>query len=401
MKLNLFALFASLLLLWGCSKEEDLFQNEEMHEKGTATISAGTTQQNIRGFGGANIVAWIGDLTSAQRTKAFSPSDGIGLSVVRVRVPNTSSEFAREKATIDACKSFGGIAIASAWSAPASMKTNGSVVKGKLSTSSYAAYASHLKAFNTAVGGLAAISPANEPNIVVSYESMELTAAEIAAFVAAQGSNCGAPIMAPETFNMSKSYMDAYLKNATAKSKTAYLSGHIYGATPYVYSAGKEVWMTEHITDTNDGNAWSGAMNTAKEIHNCMVAGYSMWTWWYIRRSYGLLDESGNVTKRGYVVSHFAKYVRPGAKKVSCTANPTSGVFVTAYKSGSKLVVVAINQNSSSTYQPFGFSGITIAGFNRYRTTSSANLTNDSFAVSGGSFGITLPASSITTLVSY
>ena len=90
-------------------------------------------------------------MTSSQRTTAFSPSSGIGLSIVRVRVPNTSSEFAREKATIDACKSYGGSAIATAWSAPASMKTNNSVVGGKIKTSSYAAYASHLKAFNSAV----------------------------------------------------------------------------------------------------------------------------------------------------------------------------------------------------------------------------------------------------------
>jgi glucuronoarabinoxylan endo-1,4-beta-xylanase len=85
----------------------------------------------------------------------------------------------------------------------------------------------------------------------------------------------------------------------------------------------------------------------------------------------------------------------------SCTANPTSGVYVTAYKSGSKIVIVAINQNAAITYQPFTIGGATVAGFNRYRTTSSANLTADNFTVSNGSFGINLPASSITTLVSY
>src|SRR5690349_2078465 len=59
----------------------------------TATINAATVQQTIKGFGGANIVAWTGDLTSTQRTTAFSPTSGIGLSIVRVRVPNSSSEF--------------------------------------------------------------------------------------------------------------------------------------------------------------------------------------------------------------------------------------------------------------------------------------------------------------------
>jgi glucuronoarabinoxylan endo-1,4-beta-xylanase len=64
-------------------------------------------------------------------------------------------------------------------------------------------------------------------------------------------------------------------------------------------------------------------------------------------------------------------------------------------------VIVAINQNSAITYQPFTIGGVTVAGFNRYRTTSSANLTADSFTISNGAFGINLPASSVTTLVSY
>jgi glucuronoarabinoxylan endo-1,4-beta-xylanase len=63
--------------------------------------------------------------------------------------------------------------------------------------------------------------------------------------------------------------------------------------------------------------------------------------------------------------------------------------------------VVAINQNTAITYQPFTVGGVTVAGFNRYRTTSTANLTADSFTISGGSFGINLPAQSVTTLISY
>lgn len=369
-------------------------------EEATATINAGTVQQYIRGFGGASIRGWIADLTAAQRTQAFSTS-GIGLSVLRVRVSPNSADFAAEKPTIDAAKLYGATVIASAWTAPASMKDNNNTVGGKLKTASYADYAAHLSNFCSTVGGVSAISPTNEPNISVTYESMSLTASEVAAFVAAQGSNCGATIMAPEPFNMDQTYMDTYLSNATAKSKTGYVCGHIYGKTPYVYSPGKEVWMTEHYTNTNDANDWSGAMGVAKEIHDCMNAGYSMYVWWYIRRSYGLLDESGNITKRGYVMAQWARWVRPGYNKISCTANPATGVYVTAYKSGTKIVVVAVNQNTTDTYQAFSLTGATIAGFNRYRTTSASNLASDSFSVSGGSFGITLPASGVTTLVSY
>jgi glucuronoarabinoxylan endo-1,4-beta-xylanase len=406
MKQRLVCYLSVLVIFIACKKEKTNSvttpgDETQVNAQATASINAGTVQQYIRGFGGASIRGWIPDLTSDQRTKAFSSSSGIGLSVLRVRVSPNSADFAAEKPTIDAAKSFGATVIASAWTAPASMKDNNNLIGGKLKTGSYAAYSAHLRNFCTTVGGVSAISPTNEPNITVNYESMKLTASEIASFVAAEGSNCGAPIMAPETFNMDKTYMDTYLSNATAKSKTGYVCGHIYGKAPYTYSPGKEVWMTEHYTTTDDANNWAGAMGVAKEIHDCMNAGYNMYVWWYIRRSYGFLDESGNVTKRGYVMAHWAKWVRPGYNKISATVNPNAGVYITAYKSGSKIVIVAINQNSAISYQPFSISGVTVAGFNRYRTTSTANLTADSFTISGGSFGINLPASSVTTLISY
>lgn len=402
MKKNLVALLGMLLILAGCTKENKTEPMPEQSLKGTATINAGSVQQTIQGFGGASIRGWIADLSSDQRTKAFSATSGIGMSILRVRIPHNSSDFAAEKPTIDAAKSFGAKVIASAWTAPASMKNNNNLVGGKLNTSAYGSYAAHLSAFNNAVGGVYAISPINEPNITVSYESMLMTASEVASFVAAQGSNCGAPIMAPEPFNMDQSYINTYLSNATAKSKTSFVCGHIYGKTPYnLGNIGKAVWMTEHYTNSSvSGNDWNNAMNAAKEIHDCMNAGWAAYVWWYIRRSYGPIDESSNITKLGYVMAQWARYVRPGYTKVSCTANPTAGVYVTAYKSGSRLVIVIINQNNATTYQPFSFSGISVTGFDRYFTNSSTNLGQNSFSVSGSSFGINLTARSVTTLVS-
>jgi glucuronoarabinoxylan endo-1,4-beta-xylanase len=159
--------------------------------------------------------------------------------------------------------------------------------------------------------------------------------------------------------------------------------------------------MTEHYTNSSiSGNDWGNAMTAAKEIHDCMNAGWAAYVWWYIRRSYGPIDESSNITKLGYVMAQYARYVRPGYSKISCTANPASGVYVTAYKSGTKLVVVIVNQNAATTYQSFSLSGISVTGFNRYFTTSAANLSTNSFTVSGSSFGINLSPSSVTTLVS-
>ena len=64
--------FLSLNLIFaGCSKKEAPEESLPNILKGTATINASTTQQTIDGFGGASILAWQADLTSAQRTKAF------------------------------------------------------------------------------------------------------------------------------------------------------------------------------------------------------------------------------------------------------------------------------------------------------------------------------------------
>jgi glucuronoarabinoxylan endo-1,4-beta-xylanase len=405
MKKNVVHFLALTLLLANCSKQNTIDTSNQggagagtgqPREESTAVIDAGTAQQTIQGFGGASILLWTGDLTSDQRTKAFSSSSGIGLSILRVMVPTSSSQFAAEKPTIDAAKSYGAKVIATAWNAPSSMMTNLT-----LNTGSYADYAAYLKSYNTAVGGVYAISPWNEPNYSASGW-MHGTATEIGNFVAAQGNNCGAPIMAPEPFNMDQTFINTYLSNATAKSKTLFVCGHIYGKTPYnLGNIGKPVWMTEHYTNSSiSGNDWNNAMTAAKEIHDCMNAGWSAYVWWYIRRSYGPIDESSNITKLGYVMAQFARYVRPGYSKISCTANPATGVYATAYKSGSKIVVVAINQNTSATYQSFNITGATVTGFNRYVTTSSANVQPGNFTVSGGSFGINLPASSVTTLVS-
>lgn len=414
MKTNLFLRslgmsFLSLSLMFSsCIKQQDLKEIIPNDKKGravegtadvgvmaTATIDANTIQQTIQGFGGMSVPIWIGDLTADQRTKAFSTSTGIGMSILRVMVPTTSSQFAAEKPTIDVAKSYGAKVIATAWNAPASMMDG-----LYLRASAWGDYAAHLRAYTQAVGGVYALSPWNEPNYMASGW-MHASATEIANFVAAQGDNCGAPIMCPEPFNMDQAFINTYLGNATAKSKTLFVSGHIYGKTPYnLGNIGKSVWMTEHYTNSSiSGNDWPNAMNAAKEMHDCMTAGWAAYVWWYIRRFYGPIDDNSNITKVGYVMAHFARYIRPGYTKIACPANPTTGVYTTAYKSGSRIVVVAINTNTAVTYQPFTISGVTVNNFNRYVTTSSSNLGASTFSISNNAFGINLPASSITTLV--
>jgi glucuronoarabinoxylan endo-1,4-beta-xylanase len=132
-----------------------------------------------------------------------------------------------------------------------------------------------------------------------------------------------------------------------------------------------------------------------------MKAGMNAYIWWYLVRFYGPIDESGVVTKRGYVMSQFARFVRPGSFRVSSTDNgPRSQVDVTAYRNGSKLVLVAVNRNSSATTQLFTLWNGTVGAFTPYVTSSSKNCQQQStIASKNGSFTYTLEPLSVTTFV--
>jgi glucuronoarabinoxylan endo-1,4-beta-xylanase len=118
-------------------------------------------------------------------------------------------------------------------------------------------------------------------------------------------------------------------------------------------------------------------------------------------RYYGPIHEDGYVTKRGYVMSQYARFIRPGFLKVDATANPYTGVYVTAYKNASRIVIVAVNMSSSSIFQTFKIQNGTVTTFTPYVTSSTKNCAQaGNIGVSGDSLAATLNPSSVTTFVS-
>lgn len=173
----------------------------------------------------------------------------------------------------------------------------------------------------------------------------------------------------------------------------------------YLEEKGKEIWMTEHLdTDVS----WDAVLGTGKEIHDCMNAGMSAYVWWYIVRFYGPIydgemgTQKGAVSKRGYVMSQYARFIRPGFHRVKCHATPQRYVYVSAYKSETgNLVIVAINQNSSPLEQIFTLSDDNITALMPYTTSQSRNCEPaDEIAISNGRCMVVLAPSSITTFVS-
>jgi len=130
-------IFVYILLLGaGCSKDETINGPTENNEPGTAYIDLANTQQVIRGFGAANILPCRPDMTVDQINKAFGTGEGqLGFTILRLRVPPDTSEFAMQIATAQLAHALGVKIIASPWTPPASMKTNDTISSGKFTNS--------------------------------------------------------------------------------------------------------------------------------------------------------------------------------------------------------------------------------------------------------------------------
>lgn len=376
-----------------------------------STVYLDSVQQYIRGFGGANILGWRPAMTADQIQKAFGAGEGeLGFSILRLRIPFNADagEFGANVPVAQMAQSLGAIVFASPWTPPPALKSNNNIVGGTLNDSSYAAFAQHLKAFADYMASngapLYAVSIQNEPDATVTYESCSWNATQFLNFMKHNAAAIGSRIMMPESQNFVHGLSDPTLSDSSAAANTAIIGGHIYGGGlapyPLAVSKGKEIWMTEHLElDTS----WTAVLATGREMHDCMEAGMNAYVWWYIVRYYGPIGEDGNVTKRGYVMSQYARFVRPGYHKIKCNAQPQRNVWVSSYKDGSsaKVVIIALNTGTSPVQQAFTVTHGSMSSFSPYTTSKSKNCEKGAgVPVANGRFIFTLDPSSITAFVS-
>jgi glucuronoarabinoxylan endo-1,4-beta-xylanase len=380
---------------------------------GTAVVDFASEAQTIRGFGGAD--AWMPRMSAEEADVLFGNDSAqqLGLSILRMRIdPAGPSNWGTELANAQAAQQRGAIAIAAPWTPPASMKTNDNVVGGSLKKKSYSAFASYLQSFVDYMQGggvsLYAISIQNEPDANVTYESCFWTGAQMAKWIAKSSSVITARLMMPESESFNPSYSDPALSNLKAAANIAIVGGHLYGAAPTYYmnalNMGKEVWQTEHYLN---GSNISTALEVAKEIHDSMtIASYNAYLWWWVRdwpslNSFtGLIDASNNLKPAGYAMAQYSKFIRPGYVRCSTTYDPSSSVYVSAYKGNDHFVIVALNLGSSPIDQAFTIQNAAVTSLVPYQTSPSESLAQlDAASVSNGSFTYTLPGQSITTFV--
>jgi O-glycosyl hydrolase len=423
-----------------------------------ATVDFGTTYQTIRGFGGST--AWLGQLTTQQATALFDPANGLGLSILRVRIDPTgsagtnnwaTSNWAQEAVNAQEAQAANpnAIVFASPWTPPPVWKTSSTsqpyysgtkpcspgagYCGGYLDPIHYSDYANYLEAFvnymaaATPAVNLYAISMQNEPDWSAqptqNYESCSWTAQQMDTWVAeltAGGATnpLTTRLMMPESLNFNPAMSNPTLADPNAVGNVAIVAGHLYGATPSYQTnaeaAGKDVWMTEHSSCADNCPAQpsiADALKAAQEVHNSMVTGqFNAYVWWWIWNSpangvtFGLINSSTTSpapTLFGYALGQFSKFIQPGAIRVSATANPVANVYVSAYTSHGHSVIVVINAGTTAPSLAFTLQNAgSVTTLTPYQTTSSSGLAQQTpVTVTGGQFTYTLPVQSITTLV--
>lgn len=374
------------------------------------TILAAENNQTIQGFGSATVFTPpnTSALTSEEFDRLYGSAAGqVGLNFLRIRVASDDNWRTVELNYAKAAIQRGAKVFATPWSPPANMKTNNNIIGGKLISDSAKAYAKYLNDFaifmQTNGAPLYAISVQNEPDWETTYESCVWTATEMRDFLKNQaGLITATKIMAPELVNNNQSYVNTILSDSIAMARLSIVGTHIYGGgiveNLLATAKGKQVWMTEHLdTDTN----YTANLNTAVEIHDCFTkANFSAYIWWYGKRYYGLIGQDGIVTKRGYILSHFARFIKEGAVRLGTAPNSRTEVLISAYKNGSKKVVVAINTGSGQVNQTITFKDATANSFVPYVTTSSNNVVQgNAITTLNNTFIYSIPPYSVATFV--
>src|SRR5690554_1250571 len=393
-------------------------------------MDPGRFHQTITGFGGANMMWGTDYLTTSEMQLAFDADEGLGLSIFRVRLPSVKSQWQGLVRVIKDANALGVKVLATPWSPPAAWKTNNSTNGGgSLLPEHYGDFAEYINEYITFMrengATIDVVSIQNEPDYEVDYEGCEYTVEEMFDFVKNHAGKIisGAQVVAAESFHFNHDYTDAILDDPVAADNIDIVGFHTYGSgrTPYplAQEKGKELWMTEHLYNLNSGNnpenwtantsqeeIWEETMTMLRDIHEGMTYNWNAYIWWYTRRFYSFLGdgdngtERGTVLKRGYAMSQYSKFIRPGYRRIDAGfEGAPSTVLATAYEGPDKTVAVILNTGEEDQYRSRVVlpSGKTTA--TAYTTSLDQNRAEIEVDISDGKVFVPLSAKSITTIV--
>jgi O-glycosyl hydrolase len=435
------------------------------------TISSVKQYQRIAGFGVSEGFGQAKTLMNAPASVQqqvlswlYSPTRGAGLTILRneisadkgftiePRAPSsptgkpsylTLAEVGQDQGQLWFAKQikagYGASVFADAWSAPAFMKTNDSPIDGGTlcgvpgasckSGDWRQAYADYLvqyaKDYAAAGVPLTYVGPENEGNLKVPQDSMIMSPAQTANFMAILGATLarsGLPTRAECCATISWSYAQKYAATIetgkAANTATALFTSHGYFAAPDSPLKGwsKPVWETEWAPfgsepwdpAWDDGSPSSG-FTWAQNIDRGLTAanlGAFLYLWGASTTgptgpNTGLVEVKGNTVAtsgRLWAFAGYSRFVRPGAERIGATTSDAS-LEVSAFRnSDGPIAVVVLNSAHSRQAATFSLGGLSGAHVTPYLTDTSHQLSAQSpITVRNGTFTATLPPRSLVT----
>ncbi|HOJ78884.1 MAG TPA: glycoside hydrolase [Bacillota bacterium] len=424
----------------------------------TCNLNWDVEKQVIEGFGGSGAFRQAKNLLEYPEKDRnlildllFSQEKGIGLSIVRniigdggdwgkpIDGPSPSIQpqdgvwnwkgdedqiWLMNEARKRGCTRF----VSTAWSPPAWMKTNNSVIKGgELRPDKYQAFAEYLAKY---VQGykehhnidIYAISPTNEPDLSTDYSSCLWTGSQLKEFIkdhltpTLKRENLGVKVILPETMNFGEDYALETLNDPEASQGVDIIASHAYDFKakpfPVAKSHNKSIWQTEVSNiGFNDGSIDDG-LKYAKLLHDHMtVTEVNAWFYWWLfsyKDGEALihLDTDYKIYrtfKRLYTIGNYSRFVRPGYVRIDAEQNPVDNVFVTAYKDKTtgKFAIVVINNGNEERQIDFKLNQFPkLNMLVPYRTSANEDLAKlGKLKVKNGVFNTSLKPKSVTTFV--
>jgi glucosylceramidase len=373
----------------------------------TVTINEGTTYQTMDGFGftlteGSCEV--INSLGSSQQTSLLNElfsSGGIGISMIRISIGASDLSSSNYSYRDGASFSLAGpdltylipmikkiLAInpnikilATPWSAPRWMKSNGGWVGGTLNTGNYGDYATYFVDYLNAMRGqginIWGITPQNEPENPYNNPSMTLTAQQELTFInnnlgpAIRNAGYSTKIIGFDHNCDNTSYPTTVASSSYVDGSAFHLySGNISALTTVKNNTGKNVYFTEQWTSS--AGSFSGDLSW--HTQNITIGASNNWAKgifeWNLANNSGIgphtsggcsqclgaitINNSTSYTRNVayYIIAHLSKFVKANAVRIGASSNH-GNLITTAFKNsdGSKAVAVLNNSGGALTFR--------------------------------------------------
>jgi O-glycosyl hydrolase len=328
---------------------------------------------------------------------------------------------------------------ADAWSAPAFMKNNDSPIDGGTLCGvpgasckngdwrqAYADYlVQYAKDYAAAGVPLTYLGPENEANLRVPQDSMIMSPAQTANFMAILGATLArsglstrAECCATISWNYAQKYTAAIETDKQANTATALFTSHGYFAAPGSPLRGwsKPVWETEWAPfgfqpwdpAWDDGSPSAGftwAQNIYTGLTAANLAGF-LYLWGASTSSLtgpntGLVEVKGNTVAtsgRLWAFASYSRFIRPGAVRIGTTTSD-AGLKASAFRnSDGSAAVIVLNSAHSRQAATFSLRGLRAAHVTPYLTDTTHQLSaQTSITVRNSAFTATLPPRSLVT----